>query len=309
MLRKRSESFGAEIFSRLENIQETLENMQFDENNFSINSQTIKKLNRQIAIEAEELIGLAELAMDSWKLNRDRLNDYSNTLIKVIDGVEFSSLLNNEKLVYKISNLTELCEDLRQLNEEIKTLKRDEVVLKSWIIKLQTENNELKDLGSQNEELTKQLKESKESLALVTAERDGFEVRTAQLQQETQDMKNENKNLTVSRDHLTKEKADLTTKNEKTSDERDGLKMVIEALTKEKNDLLRVRDELSQDKTHLSKANRELIDERDDLRRQIQVLISEGNDFVTAQDDVDVGILGGLFGDDDEDSLSDVQEA
>jgi len=224
---------SGEVFLRLVTIKEALENMEFDAINFS-NSQAFKKLNNEIPLEVDEFISLAEQEMDSWKLNKERLNDYLGILCKAIEGVEFSSLFDNEKLEYDSSNLVEFSEDYKSLKKEIERLK-DEMA------KLQGENDNLKVLGQKNTELNKQVELLKRNLELRTTKRNELGAKVLQFEELVQNLIDENENLTRNRDGLAREKTYLTQANRDLIDERDDLKRKLQV--QEKNDFIKAQDD------------------------------------------------------------------
>jgi len=253
------------LFTELEGLKKKLEDLNFESKPFSKNSLAFKELDFKIIPEAEKFIRLTEQAMDLWRLNQSRLNDYANTIYKVIDGIEYEGLLHEEKLKYKIENFTELSEDLRKLNVEVEDLRKENGALRSLLNKVENEKKSIEDLGSkatgletQNKESAQKIDTLQKDLDKVTAEKTEFKTKIEELEKIVKSLESDKENLT----NLNK---DLTDKCAGLENEKNGLKASVDALNKEKVVLAGEADSLKKEKDAL-------ITEKDNLSKEITAL-------------------------------------
>jgi len=241
VLRKMSESIKEGIFTELEGLKEKLGNMNFESQPFSKNSSAFRELNFKIIPEAEKFIRFAEQAMDLWRLNQNRLDDYAGTIEKVIDGIEYEGLLHEEKLQYKIEDFPEVSEGLLKLNGEVEGLRKEKEVLMSLLNKAQNEKK------SVDEELGKKADEmegfSKKIEGLLEKEK----VEKAESEKKIGDLE---KMIEVEKEKLTKLNEEFTKKGAELEKEKN----TVENLNKDKTGLIEERDKLNQEKTALQES-------------------------------------------------------
>jgi len=258
LLRKRSESTKPEVFARLEDLQGTLENMQFDYESLVKNFTVFNQLNFDIIPEAEGLIALGTETMRSMTLNEARLEDFKQVVSGFFQGIEFSSLLNQERFDYKITGLLERSGEVQKLKDEIKGLDAAVRVLGTRFL-------EVEALGPRNEDLEKQVKSlNTEKENLGKAKDDEKVALTAKIEE-----------LTRSLEDLGKAKeVEIATLKDKVTE----LTKSVEELGKAKKELAKAKGILETEKAPLTAKVEELI-------KQVEVLKKEKVELVKAKDE------------------------
>ena len=255
-LRGMSESSQQKL-TRLKEIQTQVQGMHFDPSNLIKTHSNIQELETNIAPEAKNLVEAIRQVMDGWVLNQDRINDYQEAVSRFIQGIEFTSLLNKEKLEFKASSLPQAPDDeVQKIRKEVEILRIGDLYLKEEINKLRQEIESLKNdaktaldalTKAKDEILAKEKDASKAALAALTKKKDDA---IANITKQKTDADNaflkerEDWKITLEALAKTKDNAIASVAKQKTDSdaalvkEKETNKAALDALTKAKDDLL-----------------------------------------------------------------------